>query len=468
METKLNFIHSDVLFSLSAVQCRLDCDSGYVSDLTPVFECTGGKYEPETPNNFFCKPAVALIISDTGEREILSTEPLHKCDQLLSGIPNKEMRGHSLDLLDNELILGATAVGSETNWRFMSLNNPRAGLLTNQWTQTKIVGLQAPRNHVTFSFGKSLVYFGGDFKSQSLLQNGRKESGEWTLLKLLKSDTKEFFDKFTSHACSTKLDQNKFLVIGGSHTADDGNVIVLPDVFEVNILERKVQRLGEMNRGRTQHACAMISKSISDEDGLRTSSKAILISGGVSVTDDPQTIIRVVELFKLDNAESVDLSNEMLEPRFKHQMIKLGEEVLALGGQTKNEITKSIEKFNYDTESDFDALRSGRWGVHLRSLRSRSTSNLAVTTLPESAVECNREVCQCGVPPRDRIIGGTVVGRSLEVLHIVTCIVTMQKSFCIELVYFVAGQQCLQISMGCSAHCKGHDVSRGPHVCQRV
>ena len=380
-----------------------------MSDLTPVFECTDGKYEPETPNNFFCKPAVALLISDNGEREIVSTEP--RCDQVLSRIPNKKMRGHSIDLLDNELILGATTVDSETNWRFMSLNNPRAGLLTNQWTQTKIVGLQAPRNHVTFSFGKSLVYFGGDFKSQSLLQNGRKESGEWSLLKLLKrgSNKKEFFDKFSSHACSAKLDQNKFLVIGGTHTADDGNTKVLADVFEVNILDRKVQRLGEMNRARTQHACAMISKSIFDEDGMRTYSKAILISGGVSVTDDPQTIIRVVELFKLDNAESVDLSNEMLQPRFKHRMIKLGEEILALGGQTQNGNTKSIENFNFDTDRDFDALLSGHWEAHLRSLRSRSTSNLAVTALPESAVECNREACQCGEPQRERIIGGTVV-----------------------------------------------------------
>ena len=357
-----------------------------------------------------------MVISDTGEREILTREPAARCDQLLSSIPNKNMRGHSIDLLDNELILGATTVGSSKNWRFMSLHDPRAGLLTNQWTQTKIVGLQAPRNHVTFSFGKSLVYFGGDFKSQSLLQNGRKESGEWTLLKLLKRDSadKEMFDKFTSHACSAKLDQNKFLVIGGTHTAADGGVTVLPDVFEVNILDRKVQRLGEMNRGRTQHACAMISKSIFDEAGMRTHTGAILISGGVSVTDDPQTIIRVVELFKLDNAESIDLSNEMQEPRFKHQMVKLGEEILALGGKTENGITKSIEKFNFDTNDNFDAFRSGHWESYDRRLKSSSTSNLAVTALPDSAVECNTEVCQCGVSQRDRIVGGTMVRKFKE------------------------------------------------------
>ena len=395
-------------FLFSAVQCRLECDSGYVSDLTPVFECTGGRYQPATPNMFFCKPAVAMIISDLGEREILSTGT--KCDQMLSSIPNKNMVGHSVNLLDNELILGATTVDKEKSWRFMSLNNPRAGLLTNQWSQTKIVGLQAPRKHATLTFGKSLVYLGGDFNTQSLLQNGRKESGEWTLLKLLKRDTSkdELFDKFASHTCSTKVDSNKFLVIGGSHTDNEGTTSVLPDIFEVDILDKKVQRLGEMNRARTQHACATISKSSFDEDGVKTYSRAVLISGGVSITDDPQTIVDVVELFVLDDAESRDLSNKMQKPRFKHQMIQLGEEFLCLGGQTKEGTTKSIEKFRFSKESSFADFEAS-WEEHSKSLSSDSTSSLAVTAIPESAVECNKEVCQCGQSRQDRIIGGELV-----------------------------------------------------------
>ena len=269
--------------------------------------------------------------------------------------------------------------------------------------------LPAPRNHVTFSFGKSLFYFGGDFKAESLLQNGKKESEEWTLLKLLKKGSNEPFDKFASHACSTKLDQDNFLVIGGTHTTEEGDASVLSDVFQVNTFDRKVQKLGEMNHARTQHACAMLSKSDFDQDGNRIYSKAILISGGVSVTDDPLTIVTVVELFVLDNAESIDLSNEMQEPRFKHQMIQLGEEILALGGQTQNGSTKSIENFNIDKDSGFGALDSGVWEVQSRSLRSNSTSNLAVTALPESAVECNKEACQCGVSQQKRIVGGTLV-----------------------------------------------------------
>ena len=413
---------SNILFS--ARQCRLECDPGFVSDLTPVFDCTGGKYEPHTPNMFSCKPAVALIISDTGEREILSAEPSAKCDQMLSTIPNMNMRGHSIDLLDNQLILGATTVDSEKNWQFMSLENPRAGLLTNRWIQTRILGHKAPRNHVTFTFGKKLFYFGGDFKAQSLLQNSlTKESGEWTQLKLLKKGTinDEPFGKFTSHACSAKLDQSKFLVLGGTHIMEDGNSSVLSDVLEVDMSGNgRVQKLGKMNRPRTQHACAMISKSDLDEYGIKTFSRAILISGGVSVTDDPQTIVREVELFLLDNRESIDLSNEMQEPRFKHRMIQLGEEILALGGQTQNGTTKSIEKFSFDKNSNFRALVPGSWSTQSRSLRSNSTSSLAVTAVPESSVECNRERgCQCGVQPQERIIGGTVVGKSLDT--ILTC-----------------------------------------------
>ena len=141
MEIKPNIILSNIFFS--AQRCRLECDPGYVSDLIPVFDCTGGKYEPYPPNMFYCKPAVALIISDIGEREILTSKPSTKCEQLLSSIPNKNMTGHSVNLLDNKLIVGATSVDDETNWWFMSLDNPRSGLLTNMWTQAKIVGQPA-------------------------------------------------------------------------------------------------------------------------------------------------------------------------------------------------------------------------------------------------------------------------------------------------------------------------------------
>ena len=118
MRMKRNMSYCNIFFS--AQQCRLECDPGYVSDLTPVFECTGGKYEPFTPKMYRCQPAVALIISGTGEREILTAEPSPKCDQLLSTMPDKNMRGHTIELLDNHLILGATAVDDEKHWGWQS------------------------------------------------------------------------------------------------------------------------------------------------------------------------------------------------------------------------------------------------------------------------------------------------------------------------------------------------------------
>ena len=393
------------------MQCRLECDPGYESDLAPIFECTGGQYQPYHPTLFVCEPAVALVISGNGEREILSAGESTQCDQQLKTIPKLDMVGHSLNLLDNQLIMGPFFTVNEKTWWYLSLKNPRAGLLTNRWTSTLVEGLNAPGNHITFPFDKSLLYFGGDFKAQSLLKTRRKESGEWTLLKLLNSSNSEPFDKFTSHACSAKLDRNRFLVLGGTFISEDRSKSVLADIFEVDLRSEKVQKLGEMNHPRTQHACTMIPGSLSSKEGTKTFSRAILISGGVSETDKAETIVKVAELFVLDNRKSISLSHEMLEPRFKHHMVQLGEDILALGGQTQSQAgLKTIEKFNFDVYSNFETMAaSGTWTTHRKSLKSNSSSSLAVTALPKSAVECNKESCQCGEPRASRIIGGTVV-----------------------------------------------------------
>ena len=117
-----------------------------------------------------------------------------------------------------------------------------------------------------------------------------------------------------------------------------------------------------MNRGRTQHTCAVISNSNFDQNGLKSYSKAILISGGVSATDDKNSIVTEVELFVYDNKESWDLENSMQEPRFKHSMIQLGGEIFALGGETKDGTTQSTEKFIFDEMANFEDLRSsGAW-----------------------------------------------------------------------------------------------------------
>ena len=96
--------------------------------------------------------------------------------------------------------------------------------------------------------------------------------GEWTLLQFTERTLtgNEPFDKFTSYACSAKIGHNKFLVLGGTHTNEDGEESVLSDVFEVNTAEKTVERVGEMNRGRTQHTCAVISNSNFDQNGIKS------------------------------------------------------------------------------------------------------------------------------------------------------------------------------------------------------
>ena len=271
-----------------------------------------------------------------------------------------ETTGHSVNLLNNQLILSTTNIGDDNKGKFRSLENPRAGLRGNIWTSTKIDNQLAPKNHVTFVSGNSLFFFGGDSKTQSELGN----DGKWTILQFtvrtLTSNNP--FDKFTSYACSVKIGDNKFLVLGGTHTKENGEESVLSDVFEVNTAEKTVEKVGEMNRGRTQHTCAVISKSSFDQNGIKSYSRAILISGGVSTTDDKDSIVTEVELFVYDSKESLDLENSMVEPRFKHSMVQLGGEIFALGGETKVGTTQSTEKFIFDEEASFEGLKSsGAW-----------------------------------------------------------------------------------------------------------
>merc|ERR1719458_169074 len=79
-------------------------------------------------------------------------------------------------------------------------------------------------------------------------------------------------------------------------------------------------------------------------------------------------------------------------------MIALGGTLFALGGQhhTDGSTVDTIEVYNASLES---------WAVHPSRLMSNSTSGLAVTALPLSAVSCNQG-CQCGVGSAARIVGG--------------------------------------------------------------
>ena len=89
----------------------------------------------------------------------------------------------------------------------------------------------------------------------------------------------------------------------------------------------------------------------------------------------------------------------MMTPRFSHSLVRLEQYVYVMGGETVGGLSlSSVERFD---------LTTGTWTKHPEALISSSTTGLAVTTIPISAVGCDQG-CQCGIASTrtERIVGG--------------------------------------------------------------
>ena len=366
-----------------ALQCRLDCNPGYMSDLPPIISCVDGNYEPNRPQEFTCQKTVALIVSKAGEMEIFGEDS--KCNRIMTNIPPLNFTGHSVSLLDNQLILGASSVASDS-WKYLSLRDPRGGLFANPWTETKTLGTNGPVGHLSFVYGKDLIFLGGERSTQVILQNGRTENGEWNALRLRwKNGTS--FDDVPQDACLVKVNSYKFAILGGR---DIMNGQMTPSVLIINMKEQSVEELGSLTFARVKHACAIISDPILINFNTKT---FVLVTGGLSDNSDAKD-----EIFDLTQRSSRTLDSFMNIQRSDHRMVALGDSVFALGGQ------HHIDGSTVDTVEVYD-VSSESWSTHPSRLKSTSTSGLAVTALPLSAVSCNQG-CQCGVRSDARIIGG--------------------------------------------------------------
>ena len=350
-----------------------------MSDLAPVISCVDGNYEPNRPQEFTCQKAVALIVSKAGEMEVFGEDS--KCNRILTNIPPLTFIGHSVSLLDNQLIIGASSVASDS-WKYLSLRNPRGGLLANPWTETKTLGTNGPVGHLSFVYGKDLIFLGGERGTQAILQNGRTENGEWNMLRLSwKNGTR--FDA-PQDACLVKVNSYKFAILGGRDITDGQTT---PAVLIINMKEQSVEQLGSLTFARVKHACAIISDPSPDFD----TRSFVLVTGGLSDNNDAKD-----ELFDLTRRSSRALDNFMNIQRSDHRMITLGDSVYAFGGHTDGSTVDTVEVFDASSES---------WRTLSSRLKSNSTSGLAVAALPISAVSCNQG-CQCGVGSDARIIGG--------------------------------------------------------------
>ena len=309
-----------------------------------------------------------------------------KCNRKLNNIPRASFDGHTVNLLDNKLILGALLyTTSQDSWSYLSLEDPRSGLLANKWTHTTTMTQEAPGFHTSFVHDKDLIYLGGRHNIQTKLQNGRVESGEWNVFTLLWKNGTEFND-IKSSACQIKTNKNMFLVIGGH--SNRGSDAASSQVLLVDMNEQSVQELQGLKYARTYHSCASI-------DGNK-----ILVSGGL-----PQGVygqnadIVPTELYDVNTGTSQDITDPLMTPRFGHSLVQLEQYVYVIGGETSGGSSlSSIERFDVKTET---------WTKHPEALFSSSTAGLAVTTLPISAVGCDQG-CQCGIASTktERIIGG--------------------------------------------------------------
>ena len=137
----------------------MNCDPGYESDLPPIITCVDGNYEPNRPEEFVCQKTVALIVTKAGEMEVFGEES--KCNRIMGKIPPMSLGGHTVNLLDNYLVITESREVKD-GWWYRSLSNARQGLLANSWKESpKTLGDDGPVRHLSFVYGKDLFFWEG-------------------------------------------------------------------------------------------------------------------------------------------------------------------------------------------------------------------------------------------------------------------------------------------------------------------
>ena len=369
---------------LLALQCRLTCDPGYASYLPPIITCVNGNYEPKRPEQFVCNESIALIVSKTGNLEVFGQD--QKCNQVVANVPKFSLRGHSVNLLDNYLVI-SSSIHSSGAWWYHSLRAARGGLLANPWEHTNTTGDNAPIGHISFVHGNNLVLLGGERNTKVMIETGREVFGKWKTksLSLTWLGTWNHFDPSIKDACVVKVAMDSFFVLGGRNTSNNQ---IQSTVIKINMADETVEEVGSLLYPRTQHACAIISSPSTINEML------ILVTGGYSDSSTARD-----EVFDPMTSRSREMGSSLNIPRLNHQMVNIGGKVFALGGQRQPDDNSRLDKIEvFDENSEI-------WDFHTTSLLTETTDGLAVTELPRSAVFCSQS-CQCGVTSRTRIVGG--------------------------------------------------------------
>ena len=312
--------------------------------------------------------------------EIYSSQS-NQCNQKILKYNGFAIAGHTVDLLDNELILiGDTSLGGK--FKYISIHSPRENLLAVKYSLETSNVKGSPYKHTSFRQGNKLTVLGGDQSPKA-----RLDANVWTKINL-QWKNQQVFSAFTSAACRIKLTKNKFLLIGG--ISNDGKKEARKNVLMINMAEDTVNELPSMNHARAHHSCELLS----GED-------LIIISGGTPQSPKTGTsTIDIVpdEVYSLKTGLSKTSSTAASLGRYQHRLIRLGKSVHALGGRNGSGQQSSIvEAFNEETRA---------WEDQNNHLKSDQTGELAVTPFPLTAVDCVNG-CKCGQAASSRVVNGT-------------------------------------------------------------
>ena len=340
-------------------------------------------YEPFKPSSFVCEPAAAFIITKGGEVEVFSP----KCSMPITTFPMFAGLGRTSSLMDENLILlGNDGLG--TKGYYVSIQNPRDDLLAMKYRIESFPLRLYPHQHASLVSKNSLAVIGGKFKSKALLSKFA-----WRELSLHWENGSNFHPDFTD-SCDVKVGVDVHIIFGGErkdcNQCDSGM-----QVLKVNTSEEVIYELKPMNHKRMSHDCQILTSDL------------VLVAGGLATKgqqyqqdqQDKQQQVQQDELYNITSQESRDVRLEKSLGRYQHALIRMDEQVFALGGKDRsNSVTSKIAVFNATLES---------WSELAMGLHSTNTSQLVVSPFPTSSLDCVPDECKCGIEKRGaRVFNG--------------------------------------------------------------
>ena len=323
---------------------------------------------------------MALLFSSSGEVEVFSEDK--KCNKKIVEFQNFGGIGQSVDLLDEELVLlgdkKLESFGSFGSFKYRSVHHPRKGLLGMKFSTEKSPRGNMPRWHTTFVNGNHLMALGGEFGTKAQLFNT-----VWNGLNLHWRNRTQFKGSSRVGSCQVKVARDEFLLIGGLERISNGSQVAMSSVLRLDITDQSVTEVNPIASARAFHACEIHGEQV-------------LISGGkllgAHVND---------EVYSLTTNTSTPLDSSSSLGRYQHQLLRLGEKIFSFGGfLADGSETSSVQWFDWDDYT---------WKTSDQSLLSQNTSNLAVTSFPRTAIDCDAG-CSCGQAgdlTGARIVGGT-------------------------------------------------------------